>query len=340
MATPLTAQGFRNIANRLAARGIKVRFYPGWETRGRPGTWGPTNGFIWHHTGSDSQSDSYLKFLFIDGRPTEGIPGPLCQFAIQSDGTVWIGARGRANHAGKGSSRTLNHVMAEDYSGYSEELTPGSDDIDGNARYLGVEIMYSGGHTMAAAQYKAATYLAAETMREFKWTALSCIGHREHSGRKWDPGKHNLAAMRRDTRSALALETEEDDMPYKDWPLEDRQQLCNDVTKYVFNKLLVSAHDGKEYPFHSYVRYDNKLLHDLAAATKRDAISQAVTQALDAQPDVDVDETAVAAALIPLITAAIELELAEFDQVDEAAVADGVIARLSAALAAGANSGN
>lgn len=203
MAKPLTADQFRNIASRLKARGYTVKFYPGWETRGRPYSFGPINGFVWHHTGSSGQSDSYLKFLFVDGRP--GIPGPLCQFAVRDNGEIWIGATGRANHAGKGSSRTLNTVIGESYDGYNKEISPGSDDMDGNTRYLGVEIMYSGSNEMSSAQYNAAVSLGAEVMREYGdgWTALSCIGHREHSGRKWDPGSHKLYTMRRDARTVL-----------------------------------------------------------------------------------------------------------------------------------------
>jgi peptidoglycan hydrolase-like protein with peptidoglycan-binding domain len=159
-----------------------------------------------HHTGGGSDSASYLKFLFETGRPAEGIPGPLCQFAIGAGGKVHVGAIGRANHAGKGSSATLDKVMAESYSGYSSEITAGADNIDGNARYLGVEVIYPGTSAMSSAAYNSAVRLSAAIMDAFgsDWTALSVIGHREHSKRKWDPGQAPMDDFRRDVRDLLA----------------------------------------------------------------------------------------------------------------------------------------
>ena len=217
MAAPLSAG---RIVAALNKWGVKYREYPGWRTRGRPGTFSNINGFMIHHTGGGSASASYLKFLFETGRPAEGIPGPLCQYAIGADGTVHVGARGRSNHAGRGSSTTLNRVIAESYSGYSSELSPGADNTDGNARFYGVEIIYAGTSAMTSAQYASAVRLSAALMDAHGWTALSVIGHREWSRRKWDPGQCPMDRFRRDVRDLLRGSTppppQEDDMPTAD----------------------------------------------------------------------------------------------------------------------------
>lgn len=283
MAKPLTATEFRRIASRLKRRGHTVKFYPGWETRGRPYAFGPINGFMWHHTGSDSQSDSYLKFLFVNGRL--GIPGPLCQFAIRSNGEIWIGALGRANHAGRGSSRTLSRVMRESHDGYDGEIMPGPDDMDGNTRYLGVEIMYSGFHDMSRAQYNAATALAAEVMREFgpNWTALSSIGHREHSARKWDPGSHLLNVMRRSTRTVLNSGG--------DWlSMATKADVKNAVREVLTEDHLIPRADGSngKTSITTRLRYDGMRIHRLYERLSPRWIANSVWRTdgvVDAPPD-------------------------------------------------------
>lgn len=200
MAAPLTPD--RLIAA-LEKWDVPYKLYPGWKTRTRPGGCNPI-GFIIHHTGGGSDSVSYLKFLFETGRPAEGIPGPLCQFAIGGTGTVHVGSIGRANHAGMGSSATRAKVGAENYAGYTSEIAPGRDDVNGNGLYWGVEVIYPGTSPMSAAPYRSAVRLAAAIVDAYGWTALSVIGHREHSGRKWDPGQCPMAKFRRDVRDLLA----------------------------------------------------------------------------------------------------------------------------------------
>src|SRR5262245_42447433 len=175
MADPLTP------AQLLAALDkwhVNYKEYSGWKTRTRPGDIHPF-GFVVHHTGGPfTHSESYLEFLFVTGRPSEGIPGPLCQFAIDDLGVCHIGSFGRANQAGSGNLATLNHVKAEDYAGYTNELHPGADDYnDGNAQYWGVEIMYPGTVAMRTAQYETVVLLCAALMDAYGWTALSTIGH-------------------------------------------------------------------------------------------------------------------------------------------------------------------
>lgn len=176
---------------------VPVRYYPGWDTRGRPGDFTSVNGIIIHHTGSDIQSDDYLKFLFVTGRPADGIPGPLCHVSTDMDGDLWVGAAGRANHAGRGSSAILNEVVTESYKGYqAPELNAGPDDTDGNAHFYGNEVRFDGGQPMTDKQWNSAVLWAAAICDHYSWSALSVIGHREWTDRKPDPGSTKMYEFR------------------------------------------------------------------------------------------------------------------------------------------------
>lgn len=187
MAKPMTADQTLAAMKRWH---VPYKEWAGWRTRGRDPEHGPfsdVHGILIHHTGSDAgQSDDYLDFLATRGRPD--LPGPLCNVSADMDGDLWLIAQGRANHAGTGSSATFRHVANEDYPGYVSELKPGPDDIDGNAVYYGNEVRYDGGQPMTPKQYRAATLWAAAICDFHGWSALSIIGHREHTGRKNDPG--------------------------------------------------------------------------------------------------------------------------------------------------------
>lgn len=183
---------------------VPYKVYPGAGDRGRPGGITDAHGITEHHTGGGSASSSYLYFLFVTGRPDEGIPGPLCNEATDAGGTVWIGAVGRANHAGSGSSVTRDHILAEDYNGYAAELKPGPDSINGNSIYYGNEWIYSGTKPPTAAQYRAAALAAAARCDAHGWSALSALAHREHTRRKDDPFAVKMNAFRSEVRRLLA----------------------------------------------------------------------------------------------------------------------------------------
>ncbi len=201
MARPITAAQLQVAMKKWK---VPVRYYSGWSTRGRPGAFTDLNGIVIHHTGSDAgQSDDYLAFLFKTGRPAEGIPGPLCQAAADMDGDLWIGASGRANHAGKGSSAVLAAVKGQSYKGLSVELKPGADNTDGNAHFYGCEVRYDGGQPMTPKQYDATVRWAAALCDFHKWSPLSIIGHREWTRRKSDPGHCPMNKFRSDVAARL-----------------------------------------------------------------------------------------------------------------------------------------
>jgi hypothetical protein len=152
-----------------------------------------------HHTGSDSADQ---RTLLYNG--TAALPGPLSQFGIAQDGTVWLIGWGRANHAGNGDDDVLSAVIAE-------KDIPNDDEsnTDGNARFYGVEIWYSGSHPMTDAQYRSLLKLSAAVCDFHSWGERSVIGHGEWgSPGKWDPGfapgrMMDMDAVRADVKTAL-----------------------------------------------------------------------------------------------------------------------------------------
>lgn len=179
--------------------GVPVVYRSGWETRGRPGAFNP-QGIMIHHTGSNSQSESYLKFLFDTGR--SDLSAPLCHVATTNDGKVVIGSNKRSNHGGKGSSAILNKVKKQLVSLKGEEK-PGKDDTDGNTNFYGNEVMFDGSKPMTDKQYNAAVRWAAAICDLHKWSAQRIVGHGEWTKRKWDPGATDMDKFRRDVAALL-----------------------------------------------------------------------------------------------------------------------------------------
>ena len=214
---------------------VPVKWYPGWDTRGRDFVnpslaFDAINGVVIHHTGSDAgQSDDYLKFLFITGRPADNIPGPLCHSAADMDGDLNMGAIGRANHAGQGSSVTLGHVVNENYTGYQNELKPGADNTDGNAHFYGNEVRFDGGQPMTDKQWNAAVLWSAAICDHYGWSALSVIGHREWSSRKPDPGSTKMYAFRAAVAARLKAGPAKPTPAPTPAPEDDMADLRNDI---------------------------------------------------------------------------------------------------------------
>jgi N-acetylmuramoyl-L-alanine amidase len=219
MATPMTAV---QVVAQLRKWGIRYVEISGWQTHNRnsKGAWGPVHGFIWHHTGATvttTDANSYAASVLYNG--LSDLPGPLCQFSIGLDGTVYLVGWGRANHAGGGDPAVLQHVIDEDYSGQLHPTKGNANGVDGNARFYGVEIQYNGSHEMSAAQYAAARRLSAALLDHHGWTEKSVIAHGEWSSDKWDPGRAPgqimaMPGVRADVASTLSAgPTQEDDMP-------------------------------------------------------------------------------------------------------------------------------
>lgn len=83
----------------LRDAGLKVEEVPGWQYRGR-GDMKPPKGVLLHHTAGALKGNMPSLDLLIRGRSDLG--GPLAQLGLARDGTYYVIAAGKSNHAGKG----------------------------------------------------------------------------------------------------------------------------------------------------------------------------------------------------------------------------------------------
>ena len=159
----------------LLRAGVKVSEHPGWKTRGR----GVLNikGIICHHTASQPGKNAPALGTVVNGR--SDLPGPLCQILLGRDGTAYIIAAGRANHAGRG----LWHGIS-----------------NGNGNMLGIEAENSGvGEPWPDKQVEAYVQICAAICRWKKFGAEMVAGHKEYclpKGRKIDPAGINMVDFR------------------------------------------------------------------------------------------------------------------------------------------------
>jgi LysM repeat protein len=92
-------------ADWLRGVGLKVTEVSGWQTRARSsgGFASAPLGVQWHHTASKTtpQNDTNWQYFSSSDRP-------IGNATIMRDGSVWIGAAGAANTAGKGGPLTMS----------------------------------------------------------------------------------------------------------------------------------------------------------------------------------------------------------------------------------------
>jgi peptidoglycan hydrolase-like protein with peptidoglycan-binding domain len=171
----------------LKLAGLKVSEVPGWQNRGR-GDVGRIFGVICHHTvGPNTENMPSLKTL-IEGRPARAaspghparraLPGPLAQLGLARDGTYYVIAAGRANHAGPGKFQVNSN-------GSHQDIT------NGNSNFIGIEGENTGLQTdmpWPEVQMDAYRRGVAAILKHLRQGADFCIGHKEWaSHRKIDP---------------------------------------------------------------------------------------------------------------------------------------------------------
>ena len=160
------------LADEYRAAGLKVVEIDGWKSRGRPASTGGFNpvGSLFHHTGDKADGKAYAEWLATVGR--SDLPAPLCQKSIGRDGTVYICAAGRANHAGV--AKAVGSVAGG----------------DGNELYVGTEVQNTGTEGYPKAQYDAMVTVAAVDISRITHTSVRTVAaHYETSTEgKWDPG--------------------------------------------------------------------------------------------------------------------------------------------------------
>jgi len=169
-----------DLPERLRKAGLKVVEIDGWRTRGRPvssGEFKPVGSLNHHDARKDEIGDAaddlaWAKSMFITGRPD--LPAPLCQLSLSMEGVVYVGASGRANHAGV--ARPSGSVAGG----------------DGNALYVGTEWMLSGSQAIPKTMYDAGVKLNGVLLDVLGSSVqtISCHFNTSTTG-KWDIGDPN-----------------------------------------------------------------------------------------------------------------------------------------------------
>ena len=153
----------------LFKAGLKVAPVNGWEFRGVSDI-GEIFGVICHHTAGPRQLNMPSLKTIIEGRPD--LAGPLAQLGLGRDGTFYVIAAGKCNHAGPG---VWNGITA------------------GNSHFIGIEAENTGGDddqpwpdVQVDAYRRGVAAILAHVDRGAEW----CAGHKEFAlpaGRKQDP---------------------------------------------------------------------------------------------------------------------------------------------------------
>ncbi|MFT3803259.1 MAG: N-acetylmuramoyl-L-alanine amidase [Burkholderiaceae bacterium] len=150
----------------LLEAGLKVAEVDGWQSRGRAQV-RQTLGVMIHHTACPHAGNMPSLRTLLDGR--SDLSGPLSQLGLGRDGTWYIIAAGRANHAGEGNWRGI---------------------VDGNAHFIGIECENAGGagDSWPDVQMSALRQGVAALLQHLDRDANWCMGHREYApSRKPDP---------------------------------------------------------------------------------------------------------------------------------------------------------
>ena len=171
------------LADVLKAAGLKVAQQPGWQTRGKP--MGTVRGVMCHHTAGPKTGNMPSLGIVTNGRP--GLSGPLAQLGLGRDGTFYVIAAGRANHAGPGIWKGI---------------------ATGNSSFIGIEAENQGiaADPWPAVQMDAYKRGVAAILARLGADESMCCGHKEYAtpkGRKVDPS-FDMDAFRKDVAAIMA----------------------------------------------------------------------------------------------------------------------------------------
>lgn len=152
----------------LRAAKLKVAEQPGWATRGR-GNIGTVRGVLCHHTAGRATGNMPSLNVITYGRPD--LPGPLAHLGLGRDGTYYVIAAGRANHAGSGMWSNCS---------------------TGNSSFIGIEAENTGlaDDPWPEVQMDAYRRGVAAILEKLGVDENWCCGHKEYArplGRKGDP---------------------------------------------------------------------------------------------------------------------------------------------------------
>lgn len=189
------AQQLTWLSTVLQNAGLKVAEVPGWQNRGRPTPMKVIRGVMCHHTSGSKNGNMPSLNVLINGR--SDLPGPLAQLAIGRDGTVYVIAAGRCNHAGKGVWQG---------------------ETNGNSSFIGIEAENTGGFNnppgpkdppfdpWPAEQLNAYQRGVAAILSHIGASEEMCCGHKEYAlpqGRKPDPHTLDMDQFRLNVKAIL-----------------------------------------------------------------------------------------------------------------------------------------
>lgn len=191
---------YTDLASYLRSKGLRVVEVAGWQTRSS--NWFKTfapRGIVAHHTAGPAAGGNYPSYnTVLKGRA--GILGPLSQFGLGRDGTVYLFGGHRANHAGVGGPLVGIPVDSA------------------NAYMWGIEAENSGTQAWPAVQLNAYYRLCAalSVYPKAPFPVSNVIGHKEWAPtRKVDPGGINMAGFRAQIAKARAAITAAPTPPVK-----------------------------------------------------------------------------------------------------------------------------
>jgi peptidoglycan hydrolase-like protein with peptidoglycan-binding domain len=167
----------------LLDAGLKVAPVDGWESRGI-GDVGRTLGVICHHTAGLQVGNMPSLATLIHGRPD--LNGPLAQLGLGRDGTYYLIAAGRCNHAGLGSWRGVS---------------------TGNTNFIGIEAENTGLRSDSpwpAVQVDAYHRGVAAILKHSGLRAEACAGHKEWAPRRKDDPTLDMEEFRGSVAGILA----------------------------------------------------------------------------------------------------------------------------------------
>jgi len=165
----------------LEAAGLKVALVPGWETRGRA-EMGKVFGVICHHTAGPLKGNMPSLRTLVEGR--SDLAGPLSQLGLGRDGTWYVIAAGRCNHAGEGSWKGL---------------------VNGNSNFIGVEAENTGltNDPWPEVQLLAYKRGVAALLAHVGQPADFCAGHKEYAPRRKSDPSFDMVAFRGDVAAII-----------------------------------------------------------------------------------------------------------------------------------------
>jgi peptidoglycan hydrolase-like protein with peptidoglycan-binding domain len=167
----------------LKQAGLKVAEVPGWQTRGH-GDVGQTLGVLCHHTAGARNGNMPSLQVLVDGRT--GLRGPLSQLGLGRDGTFYVVAAGRCQHAGTGVWQGIS---------------------TGNTNFIGIEAENTGvanDTPWPKVQVDAYHRGVAAILKHLGLGVDRCAGHKEYApNRKTDPSL-DMVAFRNSVAAILS----------------------------------------------------------------------------------------------------------------------------------------